>query len=313
MPQEKEEEVVNFIWQTRDGEESTFHNEFLINVVFKGLKCHHYFEGRRFKTVLNNSLILYTEDTRETDKDFKQYLYQFIRRRFNFSLFHLSNEYLHHNSFYYSWAKRVFRHYYDKRIETTHKNVTFLPLGFKSGFFNESFNQDTLKQDIAEKVYDFCFIGQLKSDREEIYNWICQKVPKERGFTHITRQWTCPSALTQKQCIEVYRKTKFVPCPMGNINGDTFRISESLEWGAVPIIRSYKNSPLGPDAGEGIEYHTKTWGDDSPIPVVDTWEEGLEKFRIMSDEDYKKLHDKIFRWYEVFRSEGRQVIKENIF
>lgn len=309
-------EVVNFIWQTKDGDETTFQSEFLIKVVFRNVKCCHHFDGRRFEKVLDNSLILYCDDSRETDEDFKQYIYKFIVNRFNFSLFHFSNENLHHNAFYYSSAKRVFRNYYDRRIEKVHKNVTFLPLGFKSGFFNDSFDFEDIVSDrnLQSKRYDFCFIGQIKSDRKEIHDWICERVPKERSFIHLISRWSCSSSLSPEGCVEIYKKTRFVPCPMGSINADSFRIAESLEWGAIPIIRSYPNSPLGPDAGDegGLDYHNKVWGEDSPIPVVSStssWEEGLENFRKMTYEEYKKLAHTVFQWYSKFRKEGQTIEK----
>jgi hypothetical protein len=48
-------------------------------------------------------------------------------------------------------------------------------------------------------------------------------------------EWRSPSMLGREECLSILLNSWFVPCPSGN-NGETFRIYEALEAGAVPIV-----------------------------------------------------------------------------
>jgi hypothetical protein len=122
----------------------------------------------------------------------------------------------------------------------------------------------------------------------------------ENVFIHKTNSWNCSKSLTQDECISIYSKTKFVPCPMGWVHPDSFRLMESLESGSIPILKNYNN----------LEYFTKVWGESS-IPVVNSWDE-IKMYYNMNTDDYNELYNKVFNWYSEFKSQLTLTVKNSL-
>ena len=269
---------INLIWQTFNGDQTTFEFEYTTEVLFKNFEQNRIFDDGKLSTVLDNSVIIYSNNSNNICEEFNNYLNKFVENNYKFYLLHFSNEDLKHNCEYYSKAKHVFRNYYDSNI--VNSNVTFIPLGVKSGFINKNNINSTIKE------YEFSFIGQPKSDRQELLSVMEQM---ENVFIHKTNSWNCPTSLNQNECISIYNKTKFVPCPMGWIHPDSFRIMECLESGSIPILKKYDN----------LEYFNKVWGD-SPLPIVNSWDE-IKKYYMMDDEKYNQLQNELVKWYFDFK------------
>jgi len=285
----KQTKPLNLIWQTFNGDQTTFEFEYTTEVLFKNIEHNKIFDDGQLSTVLDNSVIIYSNNSNNISDDFNNYLNKFVELGYTFYLLHFSNENLSHNCDYYSKAKHVFRNYYDSNIN--HENVTFIPLGIKTGFINKNENS------LETKEYEFTFIGQPKSDRQELLS-VMENM--ENVFIHKTNSWNCSTSLTQDECISIYNKTKFVPCPMGWVHPDSFRLMESLESGSIPILKNYNN----------LEYFTKVWGD-SPLPVVNSWDE-ITNYYKMNEEDYVKLHTNVFNWYKEFKIQINQKVKNNL-
>lgn len=285
----KQTKPLNLIWQTFNGDQTTFEFEYTTEVLFKNIEHNKIFDDGQLSTVLDNSVIIYSNNSNNISDDFNNYLNKFVELGYTFYLLHFSNENLSHNCDYYSKAKHVFRNYYDSNIN--HENVTFIPLGVKTGFVNKNENY------LETKEYEFAFIGQPKSDRQELLS-VMENM--ENTFIHKTNSWNCSTSLTQDECISIYNKTKFVPCPMGWVHPDSFRLMESLESGSIPILKNYNN----------LEYFTKVWGN-SPLPVVNSWDE-ITNYYKMNEEDYVKLHTNVFNWYKEFKIQINQKIKNNL-
>lgn len=270
---------INLIWQTNQGDQSTFEYEYTTEILFKGLKSNKIMDYGSLSTVLNNSVIIYSNNQNTISNEFKEYLNKFEEKGYKYYLLHFSNEDLNHDCSYYSNAKHVFRNYYDPKI--TLNNVTFIPLGFKSGYFNKVNNNLD-----GDKLYNFAFIGQPKSDRNELIDFLNQS---DNNFIHTTNSWNCSTSLSQSETSEIYKKTKFTPCPMGWVHPDSFRIMESLESWSIPILKKYDN----------YDYFDKVWGE-SPIPKVENWSE-LNELNNMSQYNYYTLLTSIITWYSDFK------------
>lgn len=270
---------MNFIWQTFNGDQTDFEYEYITEMLFKNHIKDKFFDNGSFSTILDNSIIIYSNNQNQISQDFENYLNEFINKGFKFYLLHLSNENLSHDHSYYRKAEKVFRNYYNPNIES--ENVSYIPLGFKSGFYNKNFNSESFDK----KELDFSFIGQIKSDRKEMYD----NLLVENSFVHLTQGWNCPTSLSPPEIIDLYKKTRFTPCPMGWSHPDSFRIMESLEWGSIPILKRYDNS----------DYHVKVWGE-TPIPIIDEWNE-INKFSKMSEDHYNKMYQNVFDWYSEYR------------
>jgi len=285
----KQTKPLNLIWQTFNGDQTTFEFEYTTEFLFKNVEQNRIFDDGKLSTVLDNSVIIYSNNSNNISEDFNNYLNKFVELGYTFYLLHFSNENLSHNCDYYSKAKHVFRNYYDSNI--TAQNVTFIPLGVKTGFVNKN------KNSLQTKEYEFAFIGQPKSDRQELLSVIENM---ENVFIHKTNSWNCATSLTQDECISIYNITKFVPCPMGWVHPDSFRLMECLESGSIPILKNYNN----------LEYFTKVWGD-SPIPVVNSWDE-IVKYYNMDNNQYNELYNNVFNWYSTFKSDLALKIKNKL-
>jgi hypothetical protein len=285
----KQTKPLNLIWQTFNGDQTTFEFEYTTELLFKNIEQNRIFDDGQLSTVLDNSVIIYSNNSNNISDDFNNYLNKFVELGYTFYLLHFSNENLSHNCEYYSKAKNVFRNYYDSNI--TSENVTFIPLGVKSGFLNKDGNSSNTKE------YEFTFIGQPKSDRQELLSII---ESMENVFTHKTNSWNCSTSLTQDECMSIYNKTKFTPCPMGWVHPDSFRLMECLESGSIPILKNYNN----------LEYFTKVWGE-SPIPVVNSWEE-IKTYYNMNIDEYNELHNKVTNWYNEFKIQLTSKIKNKL-
>jgi hypothetical protein len=234
-----------------------------------------------------NCLIIYSCNSRNISNELFDYFKKYNENKIKFNLYHISNENLNHNCEYYDFANIVFRNYYDTNINKN--NVHTLPLGYKSGFKNKN---KEYKQ-MIDKKYDICFIGQLKSDRNNLYS-IIKKF--NNNFIHLTEKWDCKNSLKSSEVNEIYSETKIIPAPMGNISVDSFRICEILESGSIPIIKLYN----------GNDYFINIFGN-HPIPVVSDWDELFLVFNQLKDNE-EKLKE-INEWYHNFKENLRIKIK----
>jgi hypothetical protein len=75
---------------------------------------------------------------------------------------------------------------------------------------------------------------------------------------------------------------------------------ECLESGSIPILKNYNN----------LEYFTKVWGE-SPIPVVNSWEE-IKIYYNMNIDEYNELHNKVTNWYNEFKIQLTSKIKNKL-
>ncbi len=279
--------MLNLIWQTYSGQQTTLEMEYALEILFKNFEITKLFDNKQYSIVKNNSVIIYSNNNKNIDKEFEIYLEKFKINKYKFYLLHYSNEHLDHNFQYYSKADHVFRNYYDPNINIS--NVTFVPLGFKSGFKSKT-------RLVNIKKYDLAFIGQMKNDRHEVIDIL----KNNNSFIHITNKWDCPTSLTQESCMDIYSKTKFVPCPMGWAHPESFRIMEVLESNSIPILKNYNN----------CDYIEKVWGK-TPLPIVNEWYE-INKFLKINTNEYNIMNDMIQDWYDHFRNDLSSKIEKII-
>jgi len=280
---------LNLIWQTKQGEQTDFEFEYVTQVLFKDIEINYHFDEGAYSMILDNSVIIYSNDSKKAPPELIYYLNKFRRKKFRFYLLHFSNEGLNHDYWYYSKANYVFRNYFDPQIKAP--NVLFIPLGFKSG----NLNKDSTLNNCGEKMIDVSFVGQPKSDRFEMIN-VMEKM--QSHYVHKTTSWNCPTALSQEECIDIYKKTKYAPCPMGNVHPDSFRICEALEWGSIPVVRTVN----------GTDYFTNVFGN-HPLKVVNNWAELPE---VINGNNYCAERKHVHTWYQNFKAELQTKIKDII-
>lgn len=276
--------MTNVIWQTRKDDVSVLSDEtigqleFIDKVLLKNVEHTHHFDNKQYKTFINNSIIIYSAPLIEIDGGLRIYLDKYKSLGYKFILFHLSDEFCQHNCYYYPEAEHVFRFHYDYKIK--HPNVTVLPLGYTTGYMNKDgvINMSD-KRDITTT-----FIGQVKTDRQEMLNAISGF---EKKIIYLTRVWSDPNIMTFDKVIDIYKRVRFVPCPMGNISPETLRLYEALEWGAVPIVKKHN----------GTDYYKYIFGE-HPIPMVENWSEAKDMINKLNTDGLDSLIMKINTWYK---------------
>lgn len=291
--------MINLIWQTRMdnisvlGDETNGQYEFITKVILKNVDYINYFDNKKYETILDNSIIVYSAPGSDIDSGLKDYLNKYNELKYNYILLHISNETLNHKCEYYSDAQHVFRFYHDEKIKKD--NVTTLPLGFVSGYMNNTNNINLSdKRDIS-----VVFIGQVKSDRKILVESIKNI---ENNFLHLTNKWNCPTKLSFDDVIDIYKRTLFVPCPMGWCNPDSLRIFESLEWGCIPIIKKYN----------GIDYFEYIFGE-HPIPTINEWTEVKGLMDNLINENIDDLILSINKWYKNYMNSVSENVSDIIY
>jgi hypothetical protein len=155
-------------------------------------------------------------------------------------VFHLSDEHGSRPEWLelFSRAKYVFRQYNHAHYNYP-ANSYQMPLGYASGYRNYK----SLMKPIVERMYSAAFIGELKSDRFDMFTEFERNMDKSTlFFRETTNNWELtklkfsPSATN-----EVYSDAIFVPIGRGNESLDCFRLYEAIVSGAVPVIVGREN------------------------------------------------------------------------
>jgi hypothetical protein len=226
----------------------------------------------------NNFFVVYSCD----EHKIKDNIFNFIKKLNNqnktFYLIHISNEQLRHDTSYYKLAKRVFRCYLDHRLKKE-SNMETIPIGYQSGY---KYDGNMVK--LKDKKYSCSFIGHPKNERFKMIE-VMNKI--DNNFIHETKQWDCPTKITQKKCLEIMSQSIIVPIPKGNIHFETHRFYEALEAKTIPVIRLYNS----------YNYYEDLLGV-NPIPFVEDWGDLPKIMNYLNNEIiYDSLCITINDWY----------------
>jgi hypothetical protein len=120
-------------------------------------------------------------------------------------------------------------------IKKVMHKIIYLPL-------NETKFLNLRKNKKSHKKYIISFSGSIhSSERIRSYH-----IAKKMGFSngYYGWGWKSKGSLTSKAYTEILRNSKYVLCPSGHVNLDTFRFYEIIKSGALPIIP--KETPFQP-------------------------------------------------------------------
>lgn len=166
-------------------------------------------------------------------------------------LFHVSDEWYLDSLEPYRNFVQVVRNYY--RPGLRRPGICQIPLG-PSCFTND---EQEVKP-VEERRYVWSFAGNLASTRRALVEGLRGVVP---NFIHITRAGGQPRLGTEEY-LKLLGDSVFVPCGMGNVNLESFRLYEALDCGAIPIV----------ERRPWLDYFTGLWGP-HPLPAVNDWGE----------------------------------------
>lgn len=125
------------------------------------------------------------------------------------------------------------------------------------GYWPIGYRSDTKKliktYGLPEKTLDWFFAGQSNHQSR----WECVAALKDlpNGFLEVSDGFG--QGLSYDTYIKYMTLAKVVPCPMGSVSPDSFRLYEALESGCIPIV-------------ENREFWTMMFGE-VPFPIVENW------------------------------------------
>lgn len=192
----------------------------------------------------------------------------------------------------------VFRCFWSEGFIQGH--VRKLPLGYSNGMGRSGRSL----QPATRRRYVWSFIGQAnKSSRpdavralgriEPHFLYCTDDVP---GLATLNRVDGRSRRLAPEEFSQVLLESAFSPCPMGNVNIECFRVYESLECGAIPIVERRAT----------LDYYRKLLGD-HPMPTVRSWSEAARMMRRMlrNPDDINVLQQQCMAWWDGYKRDYR--------
>jgi len=231
------------------------------------------------RIVLDNCLLIDAYPRAHSSGYFRQF------RGKNAWLVHLCDETYDGGYEVYNNFRGVFRFYWSGIFNP--RRVLQLPLGYQAGFAIG--NQGHASA--ASRPYLWSFLGgATRSTRPEMVKAL---VPVTPHFVHITDRGQV-ERLGKPAYEQILRDSIFVPCPMGNVNLESFRIYEALESGAIPIL----------EKRIGFDYFHHLLGD-HPLPTFHSWSQAT-RFIAGLREDYAaldRLQSHCVDWWVGYKNE----------
>lgn len=172
-------------------------------------------------------------------------------------------------------------------------SILVIPLGYREA-------PPSLELRLAgARRYVWSFSGEVnKSSRPDMLAALARLQPsflvrsdKHADGTPIDR------ILGREEYYDVLCNSTFAPCPMGNVNIESFRLYESLECGAIPLV---EKRPF-------LDYYRGLFGE-HPIPTVRRWSEAacfIER-AIREPSRLEALQRECLDWWRTFKTDLRR-------
>ena len=210
--------------------------------------------------IIHRSLIVYNATVDITD-----YVQRAVREGVSFGLIHISDEWDRDDTDVYKHAKVVLRNYY----KDLGPDVINFPLGMMTGW-----PYDLEIKNTEDRKYIWSFSGHVdKTTRPEMVKWM-STVPRGKSYFKKCGEDWGPfqgHALNPTQLADMYNNSIFVPCPQGNHSIDSFRVTEALQAGAIPIV-------------ERNPYWNNLFGNDCPFVQINEWADAPQLIQNLLDD-----------------------------
>ncbi len=177
------------------------------------------------------------------------------------------------------------------------KAIHHIPLGY-TDIIAEFSGLDVPSIDERKYVWSFC--GDIfKSNRQKMLASLSEIKPH---YCNVYKGFMGANSLSGRDYWEVLSNSIYSPCPIGNVNIDSFRLFESLEAGAIPMV-TYSH------AGQPYDYYRELLGD-HPIPTFRRWEQAKDFIRRTSITEIISLNQTIIKWYQSYKREIQTSIRD---
>lgn len=228
--------------------------------------------------------------------DYETYFAKYETAQIPFGAIHLSDETLGDTTRFYGQktCKFVFRNYHHPIVSATYRHVVTFGLGYKSGF---STIAATPKLPTS-RYYHWSFAGNIHTpERMASITPLLGIVPHR---LHTTQEgFNASSGLNTQEYRRLMDESKFVICPIGQGNIDSFRVYEALEAGAIPVVLAATAvQPYQPSY-----WHTMfPWMRGTTIPMLihRNWEDAAKTMCeiIQTKDTYEDLHKQVVSFWE---------------
>lgn len=269
---------LTFLWQN-----NTFFERDWIPDIFGSVAGEQIYDGEH-RVVLDNCLLI-DFFIRDHPRD---YYAQF--RGKNAWLFHLSDETYDGDYEIYRNFRGVFRNYWSSIFNP--RRVMQLPLGYTNGFTHEA-----SEPGIDQRRYIWSFLGNVgKSSRPEMIEAL---QPFKPSYLYTAEQ-SCIQPIGRSEYQRILRNSIFVPCSMGNLNLDSFRVYEALECGAIPILEKRPT----------LDYFAKLLGA-HPLPTFSNWRQAARFTAFILADRYAlvNLQKQCIDWWTDYKQSLREQVE----
>ncbi|KAI3438873.1 hypothetical protein D9Q98_001289 [Chlorella vulgaris] len=141
-------------------------------------------------------------------------------------------------------------------------------LGYKLGFWDRHLGPEAAAAHISARPLAWSFAGTVHhEERRQALELFAGLTPN--SVTH-SSAFNAPDGLATAAYRDTLLSSRFVLCPLGHVNLDTFRLYEALEAGAIPV--SMSTNPMLIGLNYSGPYWPLVFGSDAPWVVADTWE-----------------------------------------
>jgi hypothetical protein len=222
-------------------------------------------------TFINNSVIV---ESIWWAPHHRGYVSELTKRNYNFGLIHLSDERCQDDISTYQNCKFVIRNYFRGHLGT---DVMHFPLGWNSGFRDVTDNPV-----VTDRKYTWCFVGHRWDQNRNDMVASMKTVPM--GNLYVAEHHG--PRLVASDMSMLYRDAVFIPCPRGAISIDSFRVTESLEAGCIPVV-------------ERNDYWSNMYGSDVPFLQIDQWSQAPAQIaELISDTSLlEKYRQQCYTWW----------------
>lgn len=203
-------------------------------------------------------------------------------------LVHLSDE-------WFSGGYATYRHF-DAVVRTHHTHLAVGPgiLTIPLGYPNREGSIPVLRP-ASERTIAWSFVGEMKASRHEMAE---EMTAVGAGTLLDTAD---PAKRLSKPAFDaLLADSSFSPCPMGNVMLETWRLYESMELGAIPLV---ERRPT-------LDYFSNLLGDRHPVPTFGSWGEAARWCRRLLAEPpaMNAVQERIGAWW----AEHKMAVREEV-
>lgn len=227
--------------------------------------------------------------------DYEAYFQKYEDAGIKYGAIHLSDETLGDTTNFYGHKNCIFvyRNYHHPIVSAKYPHVVTFGLGYKSGFTKV----DNIPTG-PTRYYTWSFAGNIHTpERMACVKPMLSMVPHRIHTT--SGGFNAIGGLPTEEYRALMDDSKFVMCPIGQGNVDSFRVYEALEAGAIPVVIA--ETPMQPY--KPSYWHVIfPWMQAKVIPMIihRNWEEAAKTMRdiVQNKEAYEQLQKHVVDFWE---------------